>query len=69
MLERAQVCASAREGVVDFGRLVESLRGHGYAGWLIVEQDVVPDAAGRLHPEPSQSARQSRAYLRERVSL
>jgi inosose dehydratase len=57
------------DGVVDFPRLVESLRGRGYAGWLIVEQDVVPDAEGRLRPEPSQSARQSRAYLRERVGL
>jgi inosose dehydratase len=56
-------------GVVDFPRLVEALRGRGYSGWLIVEQDVVPDAAGRLHPEPSESARLSRAYLRERVGV
>lgn len=57
------------DGLVDFERLVESLRGRGYGGWLIVEQDVVPDAAGLLHPEPARSARQSRAYLRERVGL
>jgi len=57
------------EGMVDFPRLVEALRGRGYDGWLIVEQDVVPDAEGRLHPDPSASARQSRAYLRERVGL
>jgi inosose dehydratase len=57
------------DGLVDFPRLVESLRGSGYAGWLIVEQDVVPDADGRLSPEPAQSARQSRAYLRARVGL
>lgn len=57
------------DGLVDFPGLVESLRSVGYAGWLIVEQDVVPDASGRLHPEPAQSARASRAYLRERVSL
>lgn len=57
------------DGVVDFPRLVESLRARSYSGWLIVEQDVVPDAAGKLHPEPSQSARQSRTYLRERVGL
>ena len=37
--------------------VVEALRGAGYAGWLIVEQDVVPDAKGRLQPEPSESAR------------
>lgn len=57
------------QGLVDFPRLVEALRGHGYSGWLIVEQDVVPDAAGRLVPEPGQSARQSRAYLRKHVGL
>jgi inosose dehydratase len=56
-------------GVVDFPRVVEALRGLGYAGWMIVEQDVVPDAAGRLVPEPFESAKQSRAYLRERVGL
>jgi inosose dehydratase len=57
------------EGVVDFPRLVEGLRGRGYDGWLIVEQDVVPDAAGRLVPDPGTSARQSREYLREHVGL
>jgi len=56
-------------GVVDFPRIIEALRGHGYAGWLIVEQDVVPDAAGRLVPEPFESARQSRLYLKERTGL
>ncbi|HVR70193.1 MAG TPA: TIM barrel protein [Vicinamibacteria bacterium] len=57
------------EGVVDFPRLVETLRRRGYAGWLIVEQDVVPDAEGRLHPDPFASARRSRAFLRERAGL
>jgi inosose dehydratase len=57
------------DGLVDFPRVVEALRSGGYSGWLIVEQDVVPDANGRLHPEPAQSARQSRKYLRERVGL
>jgi inosose dehydratase len=57
------------DGLVDFPGLVEALRGRAYAGWVIVEQDVVPDATGVLSPEPSQSARQSRAYLRERVGL
>lgn len=51
------------DGVVDFPRVIESLRGNGYAGWLIVEQDVVPDAQGRLSPEPFASAKRSRAYL------
>jgi inosose dehydratase len=57
------------EGVVDFPRVIETLRGHGYAGWLIVEQDVVPDAQGRLEPDPSHSARMSRAYLREKAGV
>lgn len=52
------------EGVVDFPRVIEALRRNGYSGWLIVEQDVVPDANGRLQPEPFESARKSRAYLR-----
>jgi inosose dehydratase len=57
------------EGVVDFPALVETLRGRGYDGWLIVEQDVVPDAQGRLEPEPFQSAVRSREFLREKVGL
>jgi inosose dehydratase len=57
------------EGVVDFPRVVDALRGRGYDGWLIVEQDVVPDDEGRLRPDPSESAARSRAYLRERCGL
>jgi inosose dehydratase len=56
-------------GVVEFPRLIEALRGRGYAGWLIVEQDVVPDAQGQLVPEPFSSARKSRLYLREHTGL
>ena len=36
---------------------------------VIVEQDVVPDAQGRLVPDPADSARRSRTYLREKVGL
>ena len=57
------------EGVVDFPRLIEILRRRGYAGWLIVEQDVVPDAQGRLDPDPFASARHSRAFLREKAGV
>jgi inosose dehydratase len=66
--KRGVFCALG-EGVVDFPGVVETLRGKGYAGWMIVEQDVVPDAQGRLVPDPSESARRSRAYLKERVGL
>ena len=57
------------DGVVDFPEVIEALRGAGYAGWLIVEQDVVPDAAGRLNPDPFTSARSSRRFLREKAGL
>ncbi len=57
------------DGVVDFPGVIEGLRGHGYDGWVIVEQDVVPDAAGKLVPEPFASARRSRAYLRDELGL
>lgn len=52
------------EGVVDFPRVIGTLKEKGYSGWMIVEQDVVPDAQGRLVPEPAQSARKSREYLK-----
>ena len=54
---------------MDFPRVIETLRGLGYAGWLIVEQDVVPDAHGRLEPDPSESARKSRTYLRDEAGV
>ena len=57
------------EGVVDFPRVIETLRSQAYAGWLIVEQDVVPDAQGRLDPEPFASARKSRVYLRDKAGV
>lgn len=66
--KRGVFCALG-EGVVDFPRVVDALRAKGYAGWMIVEQDVVPDAQGRLVPDPAESARRSRAYLHETVGL
>jgi inosose dehydratase len=66
--KRGVFCALGA-GVVDFPRVVDALRGKGYAGWMIVEQDVVPDAQGRLVPDPADSARRSRAYLKETVGL
>jgi inosose dehydratase len=53
------------DGLVPFPAVIEALRGRAYAGWLIVEQDVVPDAQGRLTPDPAESARRSRRYLKE----
>jgi inosose dehydratase len=57
------------EGVVDFKRVYSALAKRGYDGWLIVEQDVVPDESGRLNPDPTESARKSRKYLREVLGL
>jgi inosose dehydratase len=57
------------DGVVDFPALAERLRGQGYDGWAIVEQDVIPDAGGRLVPDPFESARRSRSFLRENLGL
>ena len=57
------------EGVVDFPRRGGCAARQGLRGWMIVEQDVVPDAQGRLVPDPAESARRSRAYLRDSVGL
>lgn len=48
-------------GMVPVAEIVESLRGAGYSGWVIVEQDAPRD--------PFQSAKANRAYLREQCSL
>jgi inosose dehydratase len=63
------VFSTIGEGVVDFRAFTKLLRDGGYAGWVIVEQDVVPDAAGRLVPDPLASAQQSRAFLRKELGL
>ena len=66
--KRGIFCALG-QGVVDFKGVYAALARHGYDGWLIVEQDVVPDAAGRLQPGPTESARASREYLLEVLGL
>ena len=48
-------------GAVDFGALLEHLRGRDYRGWIVVEQDAFPGVG-----QPLESARRSRAYLPER---
>lgn len=57
------------EGACDFAGLLRELRASGYAGWLIVEQDVVPDENGRLEPDPVVAATQSRAFLRDALGV
>jgi inosose dehydratase len=46
------------EGGVDFPGVVALLRERGYAGWIVVEQDVLPGMGS-----PRESARRSREYL------
>jgi len=66
--KRGIFCALGK-GVVDFKGVYAALAKRGYDGWMIVEQDVVPDASGRLNPDPTESARESRKYVREALGL
>lgn len=66
--KRGIFCPLGR-GVVDFKGVYAALAPRGYDGWLIVEQDVVPDDSGRLQPDPTESARASRRYVKEALGL
>ena len=57
------------EGVVDFPRFMEALKGRSYSGWALVEQDVVADEHGKLNPDPFLCAKQSRQYLKDKVGI
>jgi inosose dehydratase len=65
---RGVFCPLGR-GAIDFVKLGEGLKSRGYDGWVIVEQDVIPGADGKLDPPPFESARESRKYLRERLGI
>jgi len=47
------------QGVVDFPNILRRLEARAYAGWLLVEQDVLPGLG-----TPKESARRNREYLR-----
>ena len=47
------------KGAVDFARLLKALRQRRYAGWIVVEQDVLPSMGS-----PLESARRNREYLK-----
>jgi inosose dehydratase len=47
------------KGSVDFPALADRLKHSGYAGWIVVEQDVLPSMG-----TPAESAARNRAYLR-----
>jgi len=57
------------KGMVDFPAITAELKRIGYAGWVIVEQDVVPDDQGRFSPDPFECAKASRKYLRSTVGI
>jgi inosose dehydratase len=56
---RGGVFCELGKGAVDFPALLEALRQRGYAGWIVVEQDVLPSMGS-----PLDSARRNREYLR-----
>jgi inosose dehydratase len=56
---RSQLFCELGSGVVDFAAVVDRLRGEGYGGWIVVEQDVFPG-----YGTPKASAQKSRDYLR-----
>lgn len=50
------------EGDIDIPAVLRALAGIGYGGWLVVEQDVLPDATAPDRPADEQ--RRNREYLR-----
>ncbi|MEO5763605.1 MAG: TIM barrel protein [Vicinamibacteria bacterium] len=66
--KRGIFCALG-EGVVDFKGVACELAKYNYEGWMIVEQDIVPDENGKFNPDPTESAAKSRKYVREVLGL
>lgn len=56
---RRGVFCELGQGEIDFPSLVAELRKTGYAGWGVVEQDVLPGMG-----KPKESARRNRQYLK-----
>lgn len=54
------------QGVVDFDGIFRELRRRDYAGWLIVEQDIITDESAQAVP-PLDLAKASREFLRRFV--
>lgn len=51
------------QGAVDVPRLVRALERHGFAGWYVLEQDVMLDAEPADGEGPAEDVRASAAYL------
>lgn len=62
---RAGVFCPLGRGSVDFPAVFSELRRIGYSGWLIVEQDVIVDAAVPPSDPPLEVARQSRQFIQQ----
>jgi inosose dehydratase len=58
---RKAFCALG-DGDIDIERVLGALAEIGYSGWLVVEQDVLPDADNPN--EPAEDQRRNREYLR-----
>ena len=56
-VEQGVFCALGK-GDVDFEAIAARLRAHGYRGWIVVEQDVLPGMGS-----PGESARRNRDFL------
>ena len=55
---RAGIFSELGKGGVDFAGVVRWLNGHGYDGWAVVEQDILPGMG-----TPKESARRNREFL------
>ena len=60
---RRGVFCELGKGAVQFNAALTELKGNGYAGWIVVEQDVLPGMG-----TPLESARRNRAFL-QRIGL
>ena len=60
---RRAFCALG-EGDIDIPKVLDAIAANAYEGWLVVEQDILPDADN--HEQPAIDQRHNREYLRER---
>ena len=63
------VFAELGQGCIDFPAFIDILRARAYQGWMIVEQDVVRRPDRQTPWSPFESAKQSRAYLRDVLKI
>jgi inosose dehydratase len=61
---RRQAFCALGDGDIDIPQVLDGLAEIGYAGWLVVEQDVLPDPANPAQPAADQQ--RNRAYLQAR---